>query len=78
MPARDKSAERKNGVGAMGPLPGQAGSGKEVQRDLQRARKAVREKEKEITKLKAEITHMRRESQEKLKSETQQNKDSES
>lgn len=45
---------------------------------MQRARKAVREKEKEITKLKAEITHMRRESQEKLKSETQQNKDSES
>ena len=78
-PARDKSSEKRSG-----PLPaGQqaaaaAGSSKEVQRDLQRARKAVREKEKEILKLKSEINHIRRESQEKLKNESQHNKDSES
>lgn len=58
--------------------PGAAANTKEIQRDLQRARKAVREKDKEILKLKTEINHIRRESQEKLKSESQHNKDSES
>ena len=70
MHGRDKSAERKSGAAASGQHPGAAGNAKEVQRDLQRARKAVREKEKEILKLKTEINHIRRESQEKLKSET--------
>lgn len=66
---REKSGERKGAGG--GQYTGGAGSTKEIQRDLQRARKAVREKEKEIMKLKTEINHIRRESQEKLKSESQ-------
>ena len=39
---------------------------------MQRAKKSIREKEKEIMRLKSEITHIRRESQEKLKSDSQQ------
>jgi hypothetical protein len=65
---REKSGERK---GAGGGQYTSGGNTKEIQRDLQRARKAVREKEKEIMKLKTEINHIRRESQEKLKSESQ-------
>lgn len=42
-----------------------------MQRDLQKAKKVVREKEKEIMKLKNEINHIRRESQEKLKNDNQ-------
>jgi hypothetical protein len=77
-PARDKSSEKRSGPLPGGQQAGAAGSSKEVQRDLQRARKAVREKDKEIIKLKSEINHIRRESQEKLKNESQHNKDSES
>lgn len=67
---RDKSAERKSGAGTIGQHYGAANNSKDIQKDLQKARKAVREKDKEIIKLKSEINHIRRESQEKLKNET--------
>ena len=46
---REKSAEKKS-LGAGG-----ATANKELQRDLQRAKKSIREKDKEIVKLRSEV-----------------------
>ena len=45
---------------------------------MHKMKKQLKDKEKEISKLRGEITSIRRESHEKIKQETLQNKDNES
>lgn len=67
---RDKSVDKKHGLGQTGPAPT-----KDYQKELNRARRQLRDKEKELAKLKAENGQIKRESQEKLKNESQVSKD---
>ena len=56
---RDKSVEKKH------PLATGATPGKDLQKELQRCRKMLREKEKDTVKMRAELNQLKKESQEK-------------
>jgi hypothetical protein len=57
---RDKSVEKKHPL-AGGAAP-QGGTQKDVTKELARAKKQLREKEKEMVKMRQEVTQIRRES----------------
>ena len=72
---RDKSVERKNTAGTA--VTSNGVQVKDIQKELQKARKTLREKEKEMVKMRAEVNTWRKESQEKAKNDNQMNKDQE-